>query len=422
MSKIIGYGSCKLYKLSEDKNEYKKLKRTLSKENKQGHLDGELINDALMGLALNKLSSHDEIYLIHDPSDIRKPHSKKTENLGKVRDLNSRIINGYSSYNVVAVTPKDKTVQLLSHELYSNKDPKFLKAEYLKKLESNQSFPEDESIQALYNSEDWFNKKTIAKAAISKTSKAFKEKNLSTKITHVLDREFDDEDYFSFISALGDDFVIRAKKSRNDVIEEVIQPKSKLITTQFDHKFTETIQKIRLKKQIYQDVFLQIEWKAYRTYTAVKVSFKDRNGQPVFSDPMLLMTNKVIKSAEDAHLIYQIYLKRSRIECVFKFLKNGLGWEEMQVQDFQSIQTLLSICFFVAAYLYEIKDQEVQDDYVVLLAKLGGGKGVVSQHYIFKGIHMMMAKHRVDRILKEVKASQETVCNMLAMAGIQEES
>lgn len=421
MSKIIGYGSCKLYKLSKDKNEYKKLKRTLSKENKQGNLDGELINDALMGLALNKLSSHDEVYLLHDPSDIRKPHSKKTENLGKVRDLNSRIINGYSSYNVVAVTPKDKTVHLLSHELYSNKDPKFLKAEYLEKLENEQDFPENEPMKALYESEDWFNKKTIAKAAISKTSQAFKGKKSSTKITHVLDREFDDEDYFSFISDLGDDFVIRAKKSRNDVVEEVIQAKSKLITSRFNHKFTQTIQKIRLKKQIYQDVSLQIEWKTYRTYTAVKISFKDKNGQPIFLDPMLLITNKVIKSAEDAHLIYQIYLKRSRIECVFKFLKNGLGWEEMQVQDFQSIQTLLSICFFVAAYLYEIKDQEVQDDYVVLLAKLGGGKGVVSQHYILKGIHMMMAKHRVDRILKEEKASQETVCNMLAMAGIEYE-
>lgn len=421
MSKIIGYGSCKLYKLSEDKNEYKKLKRTLSKENKQGHLDGELINDALMGFALNQLSSHDEVYLLHDPSDIRKPHSKKTENLGKVRDLNSRIINGYSSYNVVAVTPKDKTVHLLSHELYSNKDSKFLKAEYIKKLENNQDFQDDESIKSLYESEDWFNKKTIAKAAISKMSKAFKEKSSSMKITHVLDREFDDEDYFSFISGLDDDFVIRAKKSRNDIIDEDIKSKSKLITSEFTHKFTQSIQKIRLKKQVYQDVTLQIEWKSYKTYTAVKIYFEDRNGQPVFSEPMLLITNKVIKSSEDAHLIYQIYLKRSRIECVFKFLKNGLGWEEMQIQDFQSIQTLLSICFFVAAYLYEIKEQEVQDNYVVLLAKLGGGKGVVSQHYICKGIHMMMAKHRVERILKEEKASQENLSNMLAMAGIEEE-
>lgn len=109
----------------------------------------------------------------------------------------------------------------------------------------------------------------------------------------------------------------------------------------------------------------------------MKVRFEDRNGQPIFSDLMLIITNKVIKLAEDALLVYSIYLKRSRIEYVFKFLKNGLWLEEMQLQDFQ-------------------------DDYVVLLAKLGGGKGVVSQHYIFKGIHTLIINYFfvAARILK----------------------
>ena len=95
LSKILGFGSCKLFKITENKNEYKRLIRTLSKENKLGHLDESLINDTLMGEALRKLSSTNEIYFLHDPSDIRKPHAKKTENLGKVLDLNHRVINGY---------------------------------------------------------------------------------------------------------------------------------------------------------------------------------------------------------------------------------------------------------------------------------------------------------------------------------------
>ena len=126
----------------------------------------------------------------------------------------------------------------------------------------------------------------------------------------------------------------------------------------------------------------------------------------------------MIKTAEDANLVYQIYLKRSRIECVFKFLKEGMGWEEIQIQDFQSIQNLLSICFFLAAYLYEIKEQEVHDDFVILLAKIGGGKGVVSRHYIFQGIQQLVAKHRVDRILEEEKASQQTIEEMFTFGGI----
>ena len=104
--------------------EYKRLRNTLANTNKIGKLDEDVIdviNDALMAEALIKLAGHNEAYLLHAPSPIRKPHSTKTKNLGKVTDLNGKIINGYSTHNVVAVTPS-KTVQLFFHESYSNKE------------------------------------------------------------------------------------------------------------------------------------------------------------------------------------------------------------------------------------------------------------------------------------------------------------
>ena len=102
----------------------------------------EIINGTLTANAIQKLIKEPEIYLIHDPSDIRKPYSKKSENLGKVRDLNNNIINGYSSHNVVAITPSSKEVHLLSHETYSNKDVRFLKADIVRKIKQNK-LPED---------------------------------------------------------------------------------------------------------------------------------------------------------------------------------------------------------------------------------------------------------------------------------------
>ncbi len=57
---------------------------------------------------------------------------------------------------------------------------------------------------------------------------------------------------------------------------------------------------------------------------------------------MLLLTNRDIESDEDAYNIYKIYLKRSKIEYVFKFLKDGLGWEDMQLQDFKAIENIIS--------------------------------------------------------------------------------
>ena len=97
----------------------------------------------------------DRRFTIHDPSDIRKPHSAKLENLGKVLDLDHKIINGYSTYNVVAITPYDKKINLVLHELYSNKDPFFLSSETVKNIEKDKEFENKAQATEIYNSKKW---------------------------------------------------------------------------------------------------------------------------------------------------------------------------------------------------------------------------------------------------------------------------
>ena len=70
------------------------------------------INESLAERFIKNNADMSEAYLIHDPSDIRKPYSKKIENLGKVRDLNGNIINGYSSYNIVGIAENNKSTHL----------------------------------------------------------------------------------------------------------------------------------------------------------------------------------------------------------------------------------------------------------------------------------------------------------------------
>ena len=122
---------------------------------------------------------------------------------------------------------------------------------------------------------------------------------------------------------------------------------------------------------------------------------------------MLLLTNKKINTLEDAYQVYITYLSRAKIECVFKFLKEGLGWEEMQIRDFKAIQNLLSICFYVASYLYEVGKEKAYDDYAILLAEIGGGKGKVTRHFIVRGIQQLLHHLRVSRILSKKELSQE---------------
>ena len=82
---MLAHGTSKLYTLSSDRNQYKKIYRTLSGDNKMTELDDELVNDALTAEAIRSLSSERSIYLIHDPSDIRKPYSTKLRTTQKIK-------------------------------------------------------------------------------------------------------------------------------------------------------------------------------------------------------------------------------------------------------------------------------------------------------------------------------------------------
>jgi len=62
---------------------------------------------------------------------------------------------------------------------------------------------------------------------------------------------------------------------------------------------------------------------------------------------MLLISNIKVSSYDEAKEIYHIYLLRSKIEAVFKFLKDVLGWEEFQIRDRESIKNIIALCFFL---------------------------------------------------------------------------
>ena len=66
-------------------------------------LDDKKISKALIKNSVEKLSGNKRLYIFSDHSDSRKPYSKKLENLGKVRDLNGNIINGYTTLGSVVL-------------------------------------------------------------------------------------------------------------------------------------------------------------------------------------------------------------------------------------------------------------------------------------------------------------------------------
>jgi len=66
-----------------------------------------------------------------------------------------------------------------------------------------------------------------------------------------------------------------------------------------------------------------------------------------------------------------MYRQRWAVEDSFHFIKNTLGWEEVQLLDLTGIRTLLALGWVAAGFLYELG---VTLDWVEVqfLARLGG--------------------------------------------------
>ena len=122
---------------------------------------------------------------------------------------------------------------------------------------------------------------------------------------------------------------------------------------------------------------------------------------------MLLLTNRKIKTADQAHGIYFTYLQRSKIEGVFKFLKDVLGWIEIQVRDFESIKNIIALCYFIGGYFYEIESELIENVTIQRICDLGGGKGKYTRYFFLQGLSKMLTYKAVEQFVEEQDISYE---------------
>ena len=88
--------------------------------------------------------------------------------------------------------------------------------------------------------------------------------------------------------------------------------------------------------------------------------------------------------------IYHICLHRAKIEGVFKFLKDTLGWEEYQVRDWESIKNIIAICFFIGGYFYEIHSELTENETVQMICNLARNKGKITHHFFLEGLKLLL--------------------------------
>jgi len=66
-----------------------------------------------------------------------------------------------------------------------------------------------------------------------------------------------------------------------------------------------------------------------------------------------------------------VYRQRWAVEDAFKFTKDCLGWEDVQLLDLTAIRTMVALAWVAAGFLYEL-GLTLEWPEVQLIAKLGG--------------------------------------------------
>jgi hypothetical protein len=420
---VISEKTMQMWHLAENKKEYEKF-HNLVNGNLKNTVDVDKLNSTLVIHQIAKIRGKHSLFFIYDGSEIRKPESRKLENIGWVKSLSGGWIRGYSTFNSIVLDRSNGRIGLLNSVPYSNRDPHFLSEKERKSFETGKlnDAVRAQEIEAFLEQEDMYNQKAIYFASIRSNHTHFKAQNPDMILTHIFDRGHDDDELFDLIDTeLGDKFIIRLKGNRNSSVQAFDEKKQKDMpikwgNAQFANRLEKTYEKVCFKKKVYVKPSAIFEWDTMpiknKTYSIVRVRFYDNQGKLIFKDPMLIITNYEVNDALMAQFVYQSYLQRSKIEGVFKFLKDVLGWETFRVQDFESIKNIIALCFFIGAYFYEIQDQLTKDKNIQWICELGGSKGKVTRFFLLKGLEIIMHAQKFETFKKENNISEEQYQSM----------
>ena len=254
--------------------------------------------------------------VIHiDDSDIVKPDGYKFENIGLVRDgsesTSSKNVykKGYHVTEACVLTSGNHPVSIFS------------------KIHSSQE-------------KDYKSANTITFQAMEQGAALFK------KATFAMDRGYDDNKMFLKLDDLNQDYVIRLKSNRKLLYHNKWTMASELCN--------------RRKGKIKTNVFYKgKEHDAFLSHIKVQITASRKDIYLVLvygitQHPMMLATNKEIKSKDDVIRVARIYFSRWKIEEYFRCKKQMFQFENFRVRKLKAINALnfyITLCMAFLAMI-----------------------------------------------------------------------
>ena len=304
---MLASGSCLLTDIVDQLHE--PSKKVNSVERLTRHLNKGIPKDSLISyLQLIRKWVPDQPVIHIDDSDVIKPDGYKFEALGRVRDgsksTNTKNIyeKGYHVTEACVMTTSNHPVSLYS-KIHSSKEKNFT------------------SINS------------VTFEAMERGKAMFK------KATFVMDRGYDNNKMFLKLDELNQDYVIR------------LTAKRKLF---FHNKWVAATElRNRRKGKITTPVFYKGKKRdAYLSHVKVQITASKKDIYLVLvygitEHPMMLATNKELKSKDDVIRIARLYFSRWRIEEYFRCKKQVFRFESFRVRKLKAINALnfyITVC------------------------------------------------------------------------------
>jgi hypothetical protein len=342
-------------------NSPQRIRRLAMQEStKRSTLDAASLTERLRQRSLEQLHDEDEIWMLVDGSDLRKPYAHEMEALQRVKTLDKKgLVNGYRTLNAIAVGRERRGI--FYHRLFSKEEDSFIS--------------EPQEVQTAL--------KTMIDAS----------KLLPVTVIYAMDSGLDDIAVWGTIWEAQQCLVCRLQHMNRGVEHRDItgtwQPISVERAADYLHEFAVVETELPVQKRgqriaKLQKVTARVSACSMRVFYQVDIRTKKDGAQrqkdvwlvrvvldDVPWEPWYLVTDIAVTDAESATKVFRIYRQRWAVEDAFKVTKECLGWEEVQVLKIDAVRTLVALAWVAAGFLYEL-GVTFEDVEIRLLARLGG--------------------------------------------------
>jgi hypothetical protein len=337
-----------------------RIRRMLSGETtKRAALDPDELVARLQARGVERLRGEDAIWVVCDGTDLRKPYAARMGSLQQVMRLDGQgTVPGYPTLNVLGIGTGGRR-GLLYHTLCSSVAPGF------------RSAPAE------------------VQAAIRSVGGALAP--LAADVTAIFDSGFDDQAAWGETWAQGMHVVCRLQHRDRLVRPAPGQPLCHLeelaprLQGRARVEAEMVVKKVGQRRPKRQPVTATVAAVPvvvpYRRHAADEPDAAGERAcwlvevrlEGTRLEPWWLLTDRPVETAAQATEIFRMYRQRWAIEDAFKFAKQCLGWEAVQVLGYEAVRLLVALGWVAAGFVFEL-GVTLEWPEVRLLRRLGGGE------------------------------------------------